>query len=280
MNALPTPLAGVIDSHCHLAPDDPVLRDGSRIARKSQPPASELLERARASGVIGFVVVGVGEDATEARHAVSLARAHRDVVAAIGVHPHDAALATDAIVDELVALSADPRVAAIGEIGLDFHYDRSPRDVQRAVFRRFVALARERKKPIVIHTRSAEQEALAILEEEGARDLGGVIHCFSEDTPFAKRALDLGFDLSFSGIVTFKTATAIQEVARWVPRDRFLVETDAPYLAPMPMRGKTCEPAMVVHTARYLAGLRGVRAEEIAEASARNARRRFAALVT
>ncbi|GAC1544546.1 MAG: TatD family hydrolase [Polyangiales bacterium] len=281
----PPPLAGVIDSHCHLDPGPraPSASGGveaieARVARRDSPSTDELLARGRAAGIAGFVVVGVGETPHEARHAVATARAHRDVVAAIGVHPHDARLADEATVAELELLAADPRVVAVGEIGLDFHYDRSPHDVQRAVFRRFVAVARAVRKPIVIHTRSAGQEALAILEEEGARDLGGVIHCFSEDVAFARRALDLGFDLSFSGIVTFKTATAIQEVARMAPAERILVETDAPYLAPVPQRGKTCEPAMVVHTARFLAGLRGVTPEELARVSADNTLRRFPAL--
>lgn len=264
------PLEGVIDSHCHVAVS----------ARGKQPKDSpdEVLARARAAGVRGFVVVGVGETTAEAHSAVALAEQHRDVVAAVGVHPHDARLCTDAMFHDLEFLASRPRVAAVGEIGLDYHYDHSPRDEQRAVFRRFVQLARTLNKPIVIHTRSAGQEVLDILEEEGARDVGGVIHCFSEDVPFARRAIDLGFDISFSGIVTFRTATAIQEASRFVPSDRFLVETDAPYLAPVPLRGKPCEPAYVVYTARYLAELRGVPPEEIAEQSAANARRRFAGL--
>ena len=266
---LPAPLPGVIDSHCHL---------DTKYARKGQPDPAEVLARGRQAGIVGFVVVGVGETPAEARHAVALAHAHRDVVAAVGVHPHDAKHATADVIDEIATLASDARVAAVGEIGLDFHYDHSPRDVQREVFRRFIAIARAVKKPIVIHTREAGQEALAILEEEGAKDLGGVIHCFSEDTPFARRALDLGFDLSFSGILTFKTATAIQEVARWAPEGSILVETDAPYLAPIPNRGKTCEPAMVVHTTRYLAELRGTSPESIALRAAENARRRFKGL--
>jgi TatD DNase family protein len=267
--ALPEPLPGVVDAHCHVDP---------KYTRKGQPSPDEVLARGRAAGLVGFVVVGVGEDAGEARHAVSLAHRHPDVVAAVGVHPHDARLATDEVVSEIAALALDPRVAAVGEIGLDFHYDHSPRDTQRAVMRRFVALAREVKKPIVIHTREAGQEPLQILEEEGAREVGGVIHCFSEDLPFARRALDLGFDLSFSGIVTFKTAAAVQEVARFTPEDRLMVETDSPYLAPIPFRGKTCEPAMVVLTARFVAGLRGVTPEHLAARSTENARRRFAGL--
>ncbi len=267
-------LEGLVDSHCHVAVSSREAsgKDGRRA------DAEAILARARASGVRGFVVVGVGETTREAHDAVELAHRHDDIVAAVGVHPHDARLCTDETVADLRSLASDPRVAAVGEIGLDYHYDHSPRDVQQAVFRRFVSVAREVKKPIVIHTRSAGQEVLDILESEGARDMGGVIHCFSEDLPFARRALDLGFDLSFSGIITFKTATAIQEVGRFVPSDRFLVETDAPYLAPVPLRGKTCEPAYVVYTARYLAGLRNATPEDVALQSADNARRRFRGL--
>jgi len=260
---------GVIDTHCHLDP---------KYASKGQPSPAESLARARSVGVVGFVVVGVGERADEARHAVSLAKSEHDVVAAVGVHPHDAKAVDDALFDEIAALCKEERVAAVGEIGLDFHYDWSPRDVQRAVFRRFAQLARALNKPIVIHTREAGQEVLEILEQEGARDVGGVIHCFSEDVPFARRALDLGFDLSFSGIVTFKTAKAVQEAAVFCPRDRLLVETDAPYLAPVPFRGKTCEPAMVVHTARFVAQLRNESEALLAEVTSANARRRFAGL--
>lgn len=265
---LPTPLPGVIDTHCHLETS----------SKADRPTPERILDRARASGVVGFVVIGVGETTAQARHAVSLARAHRDVVASVGLHPHDAKEANEAMLSEIEALARDDRVTAVGEIGLDFHYDHSPRDVQRDVFREMIALARRVKKPIVIHTREAGQETLDVLESEGARDVGGVIHCFSEDLAFAKRAVEIDFDLSFSGIVTFKTAAAVQEVAKWAPRDRVLVETDAPYLAPVPMRGKICEPAMVVHTARFVAQLRGTTPEEIAIATSENARRRFAAL--
>ncbi len=149
-------------------------------------------------------------------------------------------------------------MVAVGEIGLDYHYDHSPRDVQRAVFARLIALARAVKKPIVVHTREAAEDTLAILASEGARDVGGTIHCFSEDRAFAERALDLDFDLSFSGIVTFKNSRTIQEVAAWAPFDRILVETDSPYLAPVPMRGKPCEPAYVAYTVARVAELRGM----------------------
>jgi TatD DNase family protein len=198
-----------------------------------------VLARAEARGVVGFVVIGVGRDLAPARAAVSLASQHPSrIAAAAGVHPHEATTLTEPLHAELSALVRDPHVVAVGEIGLDYHYDHSPREVQRAVFGRLVALAREAKKPIVVHTREAPADTLAILESEGASDVGGVIHCFSEDRAFAERALDLGFDLSFSGIVTFKGAKSVHEVAAWAPLDRILVETDSPYLAPVPMRGK------------------------------------------
>jgi TatD DNase family protein len=168
-----------------------------------------------------------------------------------------------------------PEVVAVGEIGLDYHYEKAPREAQRAVFARLVGLAREVEKPIVIHTREAASDTLDVLESEGAREVGGVIHCFSEDKAFATRALDLGFDLSFSGIVTFKNARSVQEVAAWAPLDRILVETDSPYLAPVPLRGKPCEPAYIVHTARRVAELRGTTLEALAMATTANAERRF-----
>ncbi|RYZ67891.1 MAG: TatD family deoxyribonuclease [Proteobacteria bacterium] len=177
--------------------------------------------------------------------------------------------------DEIAQLAAHPRVVAVGEIGLDYHYDQSPREVQREAFRHFIGLARALHKPVVIHTREAADDTLAILREEKASEVGGIIHCFSEDVPFARAALDLGFDLSFSGIVTFKKADAIQAAARFAPADRILLETDAPYLAPVPMRGKRCEPAYVAHTARFVAQLRGVPLDELIAQTAQNAVRRL-----
>jgi TatD DNase family protein len=190
-------------------------------------------------------------------------------------HRHAGLTLDDGAYDVLARHAAEPEVVAIGEIGLDYHYDHSPRDVQRAAFARLVGLARELRKPIVIHTRNAPPDTLDILEREGARDVGGVIHCFSEDQPFAERALDLGFDISFSGIVTFKSSLAVQQVARWAPLDRILVETDSPYLAPIPKRGRPNEPAYVVHTARRVAELRGMAFEALAEATTVNAERAF-----
>ncbi len=254
----------LIDTHCHL---DPQYFPGG---------PDEVMARAEAVGVGGFVVIGVGRDLAPARAAISLAtRLPRRVAAAVGVHPHDAATLDDASYAELSLLARDPAVVAIGEIGLDYHYDHSPRDVQRAVFARLIQLARHAKKPIVVHTREAPADTLDMLDSEGARDVGGVIHCFSEDLPFAHRAMDLGFDLSFSGIVTFKTATSVQEVAAKAPLGRILVETDSPYLAPIPKRGKACEPSYVIHTAARVADLRGIPIEALALATTENAERRF-----
>jgi TatD DNase family protein len=261
IGSMPAPL---VDTHCHL---DPQYLPGG---------PEEVIARARAVGVIGFVVIGVGRDFSAVRDAVALAaRLPERVSATVGVHPHDASSLDDAAHAELATLAARPEVVAVGEIGLDYHYDHSPRDVQRAVFARLIALARASRKPIVVHTREAAEDTLALLESEGARDVGGIIHCFSEDRAFAARALDLGFDLSFSGIVTFKTARAVQDVAAWAPLDRVLVETDSPYLAPVPMRGKPCEPAYVAYTAAKVAELRGIDVAALAEATTTNAERRF-----
>jgi TatD DNase family protein len=256
----------LIDTHCHL--------DQSNCAEG----ADGVLDRARAAGVGAFVAIGVGSLAA-AREVLALAARRADVVCTAGVHPHEAGTADEATVAELSRLASEPAVVAVGEIGLDYHYDHSPRDVQGAVFRRLIAVARAVRKPIVVHTRSAPADTLDVLAEEGARDVGGVIHCFSEDRAFASRALDLGFDLSFSGIVTFKSALAVQDVAAWAPEDRILVETDSPYLAPVPKRGRPNEPAYVVHTARRMAELRGVSVAEIARITTENACRRFGPLL-
>jgi len=247
------------DTHCHLDSEH----------NPGGPEAA--LERARQAGVSAFLCVGVG-GLSQAEQAIALAERHSDVFASAGVHPHDAE--RDAQLD-FEPLWHHPRVLAVGEVGLDYHYDHSPRDLQAAVFRRFIALAKRLQKPLIIHTRSAAEDTLRILESEGARDAGGVIHCFSEDRAFATRALDLGFYLSFSGIVTFKSARAIQDVAAWAPADRVLVETDSPYLSPVPLRGQRCEPAFVVHTGKFVAALRGLDEAHFAALTTDNARRCF-----
>ncbi len=253
----------LIDTHCHLSPK--YLPNGP----------DDVLARAFTAGVAGVVCVGVGDDAAPMRHAVALAEQRDDVLAAVGIHPHDASAFTEPFFDEVCELARHPRVIAVGEIGLDYHYDFSPRPAQCEMFRRFLQAAHAIGKPVVIHTREAQEDTLRILEEERARDLGGVFHCFSEDVPFARKALDLGFDLSFSGIVTFPKSTTLHEVVKMVPSDRYMVETDSPYLAPIPYRGKKCEPGYVAHTARRIAELRGETFEKVATDTTRTFRRRF-----
>lgn len=252
----------LIDTHCHL---DSANVEGS---------VDDAIVRARSAGVCAFVVIGVGS-VDISREAVALAERRADVVATAGIHPHDASMAENASMAALEALLRHDKVVAVGEVGLDYYYDHSPRDIQRTVFARFIDVARRLQKPLVVHTRDAPRETLDILAAEGARDVGGVIHCFSEDRPFAARALDLGFDLSFSGIVTFKSARAVQDVAAWAPEERILLETDSPYLAPVPKRGKKNEPAFIVHTATHVAALRGVSVEHLTRVTTDNALRRF-----
>jgi TatD DNase family protein len=250
------------DSHCHL--DMPQF-DADR---------DEVVARAREAGVEDLLIVG-GVDA-EAGHLRALKVADElGVPVSAGVHPHEAKLADEGVYDELRGLARDGRVAAIGEIGLDFHYDHSPRDVQREAFRRQVRLAREVGLPIIIHTREADEETARLLEEERAGDCGGVIHCFTGGQELARRALALGFYVSFSGILAFPRAEVIQSVAREVPLDRLLIETDSPFLAPPPHRGKRNEPAFVVEVARKLAQLRGATVEAVGAAARDNFRRLF-----
>jgi TatD DNase family protein len=234
----------------------------------------EVVARAREAGVEAMLVVG-GVDEDEGHRRALRVAGELGVPVSAGVHPHEARLWTDAVEDELRGLARDGRIVAVGEIGLDFHYDHSPRDVQREVFRRQVHLARDVGLPIIIHTREADGETADLLEAEGARETGGVIHCFTGGHDLARRALALGFYVSFSGIVAFPRAEVIQEVARTVPDDRLLVETDAPFLAPPPHRGKRNEPAFVVEVARTVAALRGVAPEAVGTACVANFHRLF-----
>jgi TatD DNase family protein len=231
-----------------------------------------VLDRARAAGVGSLLIVGGVDEEAGHRRAIGLAEG-LGFPASAGVHPHEARLATDETWDELSGLARDRRIVAIGELGLDFHYDHSPREAQRAVFRRQLRLAREVGLPVIVHTREADDETATLLEQEGAGEVGGVIHCFTGGHELARRALALGFYISFSGIVAFPRAEVIQEVARIVPLDRLLVETDAPFLAPPPYRGKRNEPAFVVEVARKVAELRGVAPEAIGAAGSQNFRR-------
>jgi TatD DNase family protein len=234
------------------------------------------LARARAAGVEAFVCVGSGASLDEVRTAVTMAEAHSDIWAAVGIHPHDAARIPDGALDEIERLAAShPRVVAVGETGLDYYYAHSPAAEQQETLRRFIAIARRAKKPLSLHIRDAHPDAVRILTEEGARDIGGVIHCFTGELGDARAYVDMGFHISLSGVVTFKSATTIREAAAWVPLDRLLVETDCPFLAPVPLRGKRNEPAYITHTAAAVAGLRGQDALDFATATTANARALF-----
>jgi TatD DNase family protein len=247
-----------VDSHCHL--DDKQF-DSDRDAA---------IARAREAGVETLVAVGTGNGPPDLEAGTRLADVHQSMYATVGVHPHDATKADASTFERLRELLRHPKVVAVGEIGLDYHYDFSPREVQRDVFSKQLAIAREADRPVVIHTREAWDDTIRLLRESGAAR--GVLHCFSGGPEEAQQALDLGFHISFAGVVTFPKALNIQAAARMVPADRLLIETDAPYLAPAPKRGKRNEPAFVVETARKLAELRGVPLEEIARTTTGNFR--------
>jgi len=252
----------LVDSHCHL--DFPELAadlDG-------------VLLRARAAGVGLMLTIS-----TKVRHFTALralAEAHDNVFCSVGTHPHHAADEPDIMVEELVELARHPKVVAIGEAGLDYHYDYSPRDIQKKSFRTHIAAARETGLPLVIHAREADSDIARMLEEETKKGaFPFVLHCFTSGAELAHAGLALGGYVSFSGVVTFKNAEALRDIALAVPYDRLLVETDAPYLAPEPMWGKTNEPAFVTHTAARLAALRGVSEADMARATSENFFRLF-----
>ncbi len=253
----------LVDSHCHLA--DARLRDD----------AHGIIERARLAGVTTLISVGAIGSLETDRLTVEFAEHNRGVYAAVGVHPHDAAACSDARITELRDLAGSPRVVAIGESGLDFHYMHSPPEAQECSLRSHLALATELDKPIVIHCRDAETRLATIVRETGVPPRGGVIHCFTGNSSSARAFLELGFYISFSGILTFRNATQVREAALLVPADRVMVETDAPYLAPEPYRGKRNEPAYLVRTLEVLARLRGLGVDALAEATTENARRLF-----
>lgn len=265
MTTIPALPAGVclIDSHCHL--DEP------RFAADREA----VIERAHSAGVTRMITIGASDGVHSNMEAVALAQRYDSVFATVGVHPHDARIVTPEIVEEIARLAQRPKVVAIGETGLDYYYDNSPRAVQQDVFRKFIQLARRVRLPIVIHLRDAYDDAINIMREEHAAEVGGVIHCFSGDRKAAAACLDLGFDLSFSGVVTFKNADELRAVARMVPADRFLVETDAPFLAPIPHRGKRNEPAFVIFTAERMAQVREQSLDEVAALTGANTARRF-----
>jgi TatD DNase family protein len=253
----------LIDSHCHL--------NYHGLAERQD----EVLANARAVGVGGFLNISTRQ--SEWDEVIAAAEANADVWASVGVHPHEADAHPDLGAASLVEASAHPRVVAIGECGLDYYYDKSDRAAQRERFAAHIEAARNTGLPLIIHTRDAEDDTAAILTEatrEGG--VGGVLHCFTGSAQLAKTALELGFYISLSGIVTFKNARDLQDVAKTIPQERLLVETDSPFLAPVPHRGKTGEPAFVADTAAFVAELRGEAVEALADATTANFFRLFA----
>jgi TatD DNase family protein len=260
MAEAPPCVPGLVDAHCHL--DYPPMIDDIEAT----------LQAAGRAGVVQFVHVGCSRKSID--RAVALARSHAAVFAAIGIHPHEADTVDDDVLDAIAALAEDPKVVAIGETGLDYYYDRSPRERQRAELARHVALARKLDMPLVLHVRDAHDEAMAVVEHEGPRgERPGMVHCFTGGPAQAQGWLRLGFHLSFSGIATFRRSEPIREAARLCPADRILLETDAPYLAPEPVRGRKNAPANVAFTCTRLAAERGETPEALAHCSAHNARR-------
>jgi len=252
----------LVDSHCHL--------NYQGLADRQE----EVLAAARARGVQGFLNISTRQK--EWAEVVGAAERHPDVWASIGVHPHEADAHPDLGAAALVEAAAHPRVIAIGECGLDYYYDKSDRAAQRERFGAHIEAARQTGLPLVVHTRDAEEETADILTREvGKGGVAGVLHCFTGSAELAQKALDLGFYISISGIVTFKNAMNLQEVAKTIPQDRLLVETDSPFLAPVPHRGQTCEPAFVADTAAFLSDLRDEPLDELAAATTSNFFRLF-----
>jgi TatD DNase family protein len=251
-----------VDSHCHLNYKGLVEQQG------------EVLKRARENGVSAMLNISTRE--REWDEVIGLAEQESDVWASVGIHPHEADQHVGMDCAKLVEKSSHPRVVAVGETGLDYYYDHSDREQQRTGFREHIKAARQTGLPIIIHTRDAEADTAAILTDEMQQGaFTGVIHCFTASANFARIALDLGLYISLSGIVTFKNAHDLQDVAKWLPADRLLVETDAPFLAPIPHRGRTGEPAFVADTARYVAQLRDVAPELLAAQTSDNFYRLF-----
>ncbi|WP_262296953.1 TatD family hydrolase [Microvirga sesbaniae] len=252
----------LVDSHCHLDFPD------------FQSRLPDVLASAAAAGVGRMVTISTHVERFQTYR--SLAEAHHDIFCTVGTHPHNAAAEPDVPAERLIELSGHPRCVAIGEAGLDYHYDKSPHDVQQRVFRTHIAAARETGLPLVIHARNADEDMIRILTDEMGRGrFNAVLHCFSSGEQLARVGVELGLYVSFSGILTFRNSEEIRRIAAAVPHDRLLVETDAPYLAPVPHRGKTNEPAFVAHTARVLAEVAGVGEQDIATLTTGNFYRLF-----
>lgn len=256
----------LVDSHCHI--------DGEQF----DDDRDDVVQRAKDVGVELMLNIGTGDPHTDDfRRAVAVANRYDNVFASVGVHPHDAKLYNDAAEDRLIQLiDSSRKVIAWGEIGLDFYYDHSPHDVQISVFRRQIRKARELGLPIIIHSRDADDETVEILREECASDFrGGIMHCFGGTPEMAEMLMDIGFLISFAGNVTFKKADNLRDAARVIPLDKLLVETDCPFLTPVPFRGKRNEPSFVVHTARFLAEFKEVPFEDLTAATTANFKRFF-----
>ena len=251
----------LVDSHAHL---DDARFDADRDA---------VLQRAREAGIRNILTIGNGNGPDQMGCGIPIAEAYEWIYTSVGVHPHDAAKVEERHYAQMEELAGHPKVVAIGETGLDYHYDHSPREVQRDVFRNQAKLARKLNLPVIVHTREADDDTENILREE--RPSRGVIHCFTSGDKLADFVLSIGFAISFSGIVTFPNAKALAEIAKRIPDDRILVETDCPYLAPAPHRGKRNEPSFVADTARFIAALRGVTPEVLASQSTANFNRLF-----
>jgi len=253
----------LIDTHCHLDFPD------------FAPERSAVIERGRAAGVVRFVTIST--HVTKFAEVARIAEVYADVYCTVGTHPHHAHEEPEASPDELAALAEHPKCVAFGEAGLDYHYDRAPRATAARVFRNHIAAARVAQLPLVIHTRDADEDCAAMLREEmGQGAFPGLLHCFTGSRGLAETAVELGLYISFSGVVTFKNAEDLRETAKALPLERILVETDAPFLAPTPYRGKRNEPAYIKETARVLAEIKGVEADEFARATTENALRLFA----
>lgn len=252
----------LIDSHCHL--------NYKGLVEDQQA----VIARAREAGVTGFLNISTRQ--REWADIIAVAERESDVWASVGIHPHEADAHADLGEAALLEAAAHPRVIAIGETGLDYYYDHSDRQTQQALFRTHIAVSRATGLPLIVHTRDAEEDTAAILSEEmGKGAFPALIHCFTASADFARKVLDLGLTISLSGIVTFKNARDLQSIAMEIPEDRLLVETDAPFLAPVPHRGQVCEPAFVADTTRFVAALRGTTAEALAEQTSRNFMRLF-----
>ncbi len=253
-----------IDSHAHIDYSD-----------YSPDEIEAVVQRARDVGVENILHIGSGEGIQSMERVSALLERFPDVYAGIGVHPHDAKLVNDEVMKRAEEIAAHPKVVAIGEIGLDFHYNHSTREEQIDTFRKFIQLAIKLKKPILIHDRDAHEEILQILKEENAKEVGGVFHCFSADYEFGRKVLEENFLVSFTGIVTFKNAQVMQDAAKRLPLEKMLIETDSPFLTPIPFRGKRNEPAYVRYVAEKIAELKGLDVEDVGRVTSLNARRLF-----